>query len=336
MIQRNPFDTDAKRAIREQWNTPLLRELHHRHGFRYRYMGLPGVDLLDVKLWKDMIEEVIAFEVPAKITRRNQDRRRNINSLKRNLRLLRIPHSAFYGPMEEVVVLRSDYDGQIYEQNNLVTLYNLDFCDEIASRIETKRHGRPIWRFEALRLIFRDQIQAFQQNGGPTYFIALLTVRNQINSERLRDLLSGNLYGDTQSYLESCGGINSLPLQGPLIGSHFWALKAFIHNMLRQYLTNPNISATFFPLVRYEGSPVRTREGSLLESPMLHCMFLCQFNEMQSPSPEYQPSNYLTSMSSVEATDEGTLKWTPQLGESAPLTDAPSPSAWLESWDLLP
>ena len=68
MSPRNPFDSPGKRAVRELWNTPLLRELYQNHGFRYRYMGLPGVDLLDVDLWKDMIEEVIAFEVPAKPT----------------------------------------------------------------------------------------------------------------------------------------------------------------------------------------------------------------------------------------------------------------------------
>ena len=335
MIRRNPFNTAAKRAIRELWNTPLLRELHQRYGFRYRYMGLPGVDLLDVKLWKDMIEEVIAFEIPARRSKSDRDGRGNINTLKRNLRLLNIPHQAFFGPIEEVVVLRKDYDGQDYEQTNVVTLYNLDFCDEIASRIETREHGRQTWRFDAFRHIFRDQIQAYEQNGGPRCFIALLTVRDQINADRLRELLSENLYGDTQSYLESCGGIDSLPSNGHLIGTHTWALKAFIHNSLRQYLVTPNISATFFPFVRYEGAPKKTDDGYVLKSPMLHCMFLCRFNDVQASSPAHQPYNYLASITSVEATAAGTLKWTPQLGELVPSASAPSPSAWLECWNLL-
>ena len=65
MTLSNPFDSPGKRAVRDLWNTPLLRLLNQEHGFRYRYMGLPGVDLLDVKRWHDMIDEVIAFEVRA-------------------------------------------------------------------------------------------------------------------------------------------------------------------------------------------------------------------------------------------------------------------------------
>ena len=335
MTQRNPFNTPAKRAIRKDWNTPLIRELHRRFGFRYRYMGLPGVDLLDVKLWKEMLEEVIAFEIPVRRPRAGRDDRSNINALRRNLRLLQIPHRAFYGPMEEVVVLRKDYDGQEYDQTNIVTIYNFDFCDEIASRIETREHGKPIWRFEAFRHILRDQVQAFEKNGGPNCFIALLTVRDQMNADRLREFLSSNLYGDTRSYLDDCGGVNSLPTQGPLIGTHTWAIKAFIHNMLRQYFTNPNISATFFPLVRYIGTPTTQRGGGLLESPMLHCMIFCQFSDVESPSPAFKPCDYLSSISSVEATSNGTLRWNPQLGESSHPSLNSSPTAWLSRWDLL-
>ena len=75
--------------------------MNETYGFRYRYMGLPGVDLLDIKLWKDIIDEVVAFEVPAKPTARDRQGRRNIMSLRRNLRLLGIPARAFFGPMEE-------------------------------------------------------------------------------------------------------------------------------------------------------------------------------------------------------------------------------------------
>ena len=147
MTTRNPFDSPGKRAVREHWNTPLLGFLNQVHGFRYRYMGLPGVDLIDVRLWRDMIEEVIAFEVPARPTRQDPEGRRRIRTLRRNLQVLGIPGHAFFGPMEEVVILRQDYDGTPYDQNKLITLYNLDFCDEIASRIATKEQGAQIWRF---------------------------------------------------------------------------------------------------------------------------------------------------------------------------------------------
>ena len=334
MSPRNPFDSPGKRAVRELWNTPLLRELYQNHGFRYRYMGLPGVDLLDVDLWKDMIEEVIAFEVPAKPTEVDPQGRRNIVALRRNLSLLNIPARAFFGPMEEVLVLRKDYDGQQYDQKKVITLYNLDFCDEIASHIDTKEFGGQVWRFEAIRQMFRDQHDAFRDQGGPRCFIALLTVRDQMDAGKLRDFLSENLYGDTLTYLEACGGLESLPSEGAVIGTHSWALKAFIHNTLRQYLSNPNISATFFPVVKYQGSRIRISRGRSLSSPMLHCMLPCRFSNYQSSSPAFQPPNFLTSVSSVTVTRRGKLEWNPQPGEQPTPPGVPSPMVWLQGSGL--
>lgn len=334
MTPGNPFDSGAKRAVRELWNTPLLKDLNQSHGFRYRYMGLPGVDLIDVNLWRDMIDEVIAFEIPARPTETDPEGRRNIVALRRNLRLLNVPGRAYFGPMEEVVVLRKDYDGQQYDQKKVITLYNLDFCDEIASRIHTREYGGQVWRFEAIRQIFRDQHDAFREHGGPKYFIALLTVRDQMDAEKLRGFLSENLYDDTHAYLEACGGINSLPSQGSVIGTHSWALKAFIYNSLRQYLSNPNISVTFFPLLKYQGTHVRTKRGSSLRSPMLHCMILCRFNNYQSPLPGYRPPDYLTSVSSVTVTKGGKLVWNPEPGEPPTPEGNPSPLQWLKTSGL--
>ena len=330
MTTSNPFDSPGKRAVREHWNTPLLRLLHQVHGFRYRYMGLPGVDLLDVRLWRDMIEEVIAFEVPARPTRQDPEGRRRIRTLRRNLQVLGIPGHAFFGPMEEVVILRQDYDGTPYDQTKVITLYNLDFCDEIASRIATKEQGAQVWRFEAIRQILRDQQQSFQRLGGTRYFIVLLTVRDQIDAERLRGFLTENLYEDTRSYLQVCEGMNALPFHGYVLGTHTWALKAFIHNTLRQYLTNPNISATFFPVVRYHGNPVRTGGSTLLASPMLHFMLMCRFDEYQTSSPSYFPGDYLAAVSSVTVTAQGNLGWDPQPGEPPTPVGKPSSSAWLQ------
>ena len=333
MTTPNAFDSPGKRAVRDLWNTPVLELLNQEYGFRYRYMGLPGVDLIDVKLWRDMIDEVIAFEVPARPTRNDPQGRRHIRTLRRNLQLLGIPGYAFFGPMEEVVILRRDYDGNQYGQNRVITLYNLDFCDEISSRISTMEQGEQVWRFEAIRQILRDQQQSFQQHGGPRSFIVLLTVRDQIDSQKLREYLSGNLYDDTFAYLAACGGTHSLPLKGYVLGTHTWALKAFIHNTLRQYLVNPHIAATFFPLVRYSGTPVHTGNGSL-ESPMLHCMFICHFDRQQTPSPSYLPGNYLSSVSSVSVTATGDLGWDPQPGEPQTTTGNPSSSTWFQELGL--
>ena len=330
MITRNPFDTLGKRAVREQWNTPFLRLLNEKLGFRYRYMGLPGIELLDVKLWHDMIDEVIAFEIPAKGTKEDPDGRRWIRQLRYEMRLLNIPGRAYFGPMEEVVILRRDYDGVRYDQGNVITLYNLDFCNEIASKIPTKTQGEQMWRFEAIRRILHDQKEAYQKLGGPSRFILLLTVRDQIDAGKLRNLLSDILYEDTHAYLRSCGGMDALPSQGQLLGTHTWGLKAFIHFALRQYLANPHVSATFFPLVRYYGTPVRTRRKQL-KSPMLHCMLLCNFGDEQTAIPKFLPVDYLSAVSSVAVAKRGQLRWDPQPGEASNQVGNPSSADWFQN-----
>jgi len=129
-----------------------------------------------------MIDEVIAFEPPD----RGPDRRRSIVELRRNLKIMGIPGVAYFGNLEEVVTLGRDYDGQDYAQKRVVTLYNLDFCNEIASAIETREQGKRILRFEALRQVFRDQGECYRRVGGPNYFVFMLTIRNQIDAKKIR------------------------------------------------------------------------------------------------------------------------------------------------------
>lgn len=320
-------DSPGKRSVRELWDTPLLVYLHRTYGMRYRYMGLPGVDLLDVKLWRDMIDEVVAFEVRAAPNSSDPQGRRSIITLRRNLRLLDIPGHAYFGPLEEVVILHEDYDGTQYRQERVVTLYNLDFCDEIGSPIHTRRQGRSVLRFEAIRQILRDQRECYRRLGGPSLFVMLLTVRNQIGVRRLRAFLARNLYHDTREYVEACNGLTPLPVSGHVLGTHTWALKAFLHGIIRQYLSNPHISALFFPVVKYTGVPVRAN-GGRLPSPMLHCMILCRFDDPQSPSPLFLPDNYLAGAVSVRGRDDQTLLWEPEPGEPPGSQTSPECRDW--------
>lgn len=300
-------DSPGKRTVREQWDTPLLRHLHDRWKVRFRYMGLPGVDIIDLKLWADMIDEIVAFEIPD----RRGDPRRSILKLRGNLRLLGKPSAvAYYGPFEEVVILGRDYDGTDYRQEKVITLYNLDFCDEIGSRIQTRQRGRqPVWRFEALRHVLQDQKRCYEKGGEPSWFVILLTVKNQVNADRLSDFLGENLYVETQAYIDACRASCPIPATGHLKGTHTWGLKAFIHNALRSYLSTPHISALFFPLVKYVGKTV--------QSPMLHWVVLCRFDDPERPSPRVYPSSFLASVGSVRADPEAGIVLELEPGEAA-------------------
>jgi len=290
-------ESPAKRVVRERWDTPLLMYLHREYGVRYRYMGFPGTALTDVRLWKDMLDEVVAFERPAP----TGDPRGWITELRTNLMLLGVRSITYYGSFEEVVVLRRDLDGQAYNQDKIITLYNLDFCDEIGSRVPTPEGDR-VWRFEALRTIVEDQSLCYRRGGEPAYFILLLTIRNQIGAKQIRSFLRpSGLLAETEAYRRSCERVRRLPQTGNLIGRHAWSLKAFLYNTLRNYFGTPNISALFFPLAKYAGTPV----SRAVPSPMLHWMILCRFGEREDAGPKFFPQDYLAGVVSLETNGSG-------------------------------
>jgi hypothetical protein len=329
-----PFhDNPEKGVVRQHWDNPLLRYLHDNCKVRYRYLGLPGVDLIDVHLWRDMIDEVIAFEPPG----RPPNRRAAIDQLRLNMKTHGIPGIAYFGSFEEVVMLRKDFDGQDYSQTKTITLYNLDFCDEITSKVETREYGKQVWRFEAIRQILRDQAECFQRDGRPRHFIMMLTIRNQSSGVKLHHLLSGPaLLAEAKEHRQGCSASNPFEegSNDPLIGTHTWAIKTVIFNYLLSYFNNPCLSALFFPGVMYNGTPVAVGQGqrrTIIPSPMLHWVVLCRFADPDQASPSCSPSRYLE-RSCVSVGNENSLLWTPQTGETDGSPHAPNPVAWLQEY----
>ena len=290
-------------------------------------MGLPGIELLDLHLWRDWIDEVVAFEARAKPRRRDRDGRRNILALRTKMREYGFSGQAYFGSMEEVVILRRDQDGIPYAQNNLVTLYNLDFCDEISSPVETLGLGRQVWRFEAIRQILRDQEACYDPEFGAGYFLILLTVRDQIGVDKLLEHFA-EPFADSQHYWDQCQAEHPLPSDGFILGEHTWSLKTLIHDQLRKWFSNPNVSALFFPITKYSGTPINYGRDNEISSPMLHMMILCRFGDRTVPSPLFLPQQFLNTVSSVRANDDGTLAWEPEPGEPVDMDELPNPESW--------
>lgn len=290
-------------------------------------MGLPGVELLDLQLWREWVDEVVAFETRARPNHRDKDGRRNILELRRKMRELGFNGHAYLGPMEEVVILRRDQDGLPYSQNNLVTLYNLDFCDEISSPVETLESGRQVWRFEAFRQILRDQEACHDPDSGTGYFVILLTVRDQIGVDKLSEYFAAP-FADSQQYWDLCQAARPLPPTGFILGEHSWSLKTLIHDQLRKWFSNPNVSALLFPITKYSGTPINYGKDDEIPSPMLHVMILCRFGDMAVASPLFLPDHFLTNASSVRANDDGTLAWEAEPGEPTGLAELPNSVEW--------
>jgi hypothetical protein len=324
-------DNPEKCVVREKWDTPLLQYLHEEYGIRYRYLGLPGPELIDVLLWKDMIDEVIAFEPPD-----SDNGRTAFNELSFNLRKKGIKGIPYCGSLEEVVLLRKDFEGRAYNQDELVTLYNLDFCNEISSKVVTSDGDEKVWRFEAIRRVLQDQQNCGRNGASGRFFVLMITVRDQISSTSIRTYLRPScLQDDSRSFYDACSSINPIPKERnvSLIGTHTWALKVLFHTMLCRYFGNPNFSALFFPQVSYAGTKVRNGNSGFISSPMLHWVVLCCFAKEAEPLSELVPGGFLKRPSVKVKCSHGmgALHWNSFEGESSSsLPKKPDIVTWLQ------
>jgi len=283
-------DSPRKRTVRELWNTPLLKTVHNALGSQYFYCGLPGRDILDIRLWKDMIRRIIAFEVenPAR-----DNPREDVVALSRNLSLIGIPHKVYCGHMETTVLLGRDDDGEPFEQDELITLYNLDFCNAITGRIETSE-GRRCLRFEALRHLLSLQRARFLESG-ESRFILLLTIRDEFRAREMQSFIDD--CEKPQAVADFLSGLPTLPqLAEGRMHSSTLHLKAFVFTTLRAYCRGHNVASLFLPPVRYVGRTSR--------SPMVHFTVLCRFRPVDNALPqEVQEAGDFLARASLRATD---------------------------------
>lgn len=256
-------NSPRKEVVRTEWNTPILRAIHDLYGVEYFYCGLPGHEALDILLWRDMIRRVVAFEIE---DGRANNRRHKIAELTAVLEKARIPSIVYTGYLEDVVLDSVDANGEALKLDETVTLYNLDFCNNISSKIIQPK-GHKCMRFAALRALMSIQDNVFV-HGGDSRFVILLTVRQEIHDYVLKAFqVRQDLPNATAGYLAALPDPEQPYAEKPHILRSSSHLKAFVFTMLREYCGGHSISTHFLPMVKYNGRN---------DSPMLHFTVLCR------------------------------------------------------------
>jgi hypothetical protein len=287
-------DSPRKALVRTQWNTPVLERLHLSTGLGYFYCGLPGPEILDVLQWRRMIRRVTAFQMEADAEHDN-DRRRPIAELSRRLEGLSIPYRVHPGLMETTVVYGQDDDGIPFEQDELITLYNLDFCSAITGQIRTPNGEFKCLRFWTVRKLLGYQEQRFAVTGD-SLFIMLLTMRDEFHPAPMQDFVSSRPAGDP-----ALGFLSGLPEPTP--GASKWVvnstphLKAFVQCALRETCAGRHIATYFLPPIRYVGSGKHSN--------MIHFTVLCRHRPDEGAFvAEGQPAEEFLGTSCMRAGDD--------------------------------
>lgn len=240
------FNSNAKDLIRSVWAKDILNFLTTEFNSKLVYLGLPGEEAKDIEEWINFLDKVFAFQ--------NDDDRypdayiKLLNKLDSLEQLgLLSTYNVFNGFIETVVTQGYDDNNSLFELNDVITLYNLDFCNQIDFPIEVQLTEPPyvkeIFKFDAIENLLQIQRSLENQN---KRFVLFLTIHCSYKDIRTKELVNSKLY---REYLE--------PRKKVLKGlGHFknaYALRKIVLRGLTEKFNKFGFVSQIFPTIFYEG-----------------------------------------------------------------------------------
>jgi hypothetical protein len=248
-------NTIQKEVIRTQWCKSLIKFVHKKLGYKLIYLGLPGPQALDLLEWIDYIDQVIAFQCreypkPSSV---NQSREKvlelesKLADFERQGKLTTF--SLYDGYIEEVILRGRDINGNKLSQNDVVTIYNLDFCNGITVPLEVKDDEGNIqeyYKSDAIRRLLETQRDISSQTRCKK-FIMFLTVHSLFWEEEAKKFVSETESEPLKKYFLKINSLHGAPRWIRL-------LKAYIFETVQKYFCNYDFTPEFLPVIYYKGA----------------------------------------------------------------------------------
>lgn len=266
MEKGSKFNTENKFLLREQWNKPLIKFLSKKTGSRLVYMGLPSPDAEDIKHWIEFIKVVIAFQCREynKPSHFGQSRA-DIEKLEEFLRGLEREtkldsYTVFDGYMEEVVLKGQDNSPQTisFDINDFITLYNLDFCNDISSPLEFVDNNGEIqkaYKFDAVKKIIALQKSISKVSNK---FLFLLTVHSNYKGKEIQNFLNDKPNKVVEEYIKKYSGLDGLERNSRIV-------RLFVAYLVHQVFPANDFTPKILPVIRYKG---------INDTPLLHFVIM--------------------------------------------------------------
>ena len=258
-------DSPSKVVIRKAWCKPLLRFINENLNYKLIYLGLPGPQALDLVEWIEYIDQVVAFQCrdypkPSSIEQDNArvlELEEKLRTLEREGKLS--TYSLYDGWIEEVLLRGRDTNGNSFSQNDVVTVYNLDFCNGITAPLEIQDDDGNIHQFyksEAIRRLLEIQ-RDISSKVRSKKFIMFLTVHSLFWDEEAKNFIDRTESQPIKDYIET---VNSLK------GSSKWIrlLKAYVFDTVKTYFCNYDFTPEFLPVIYYKGAGGKWKNMLLL------------------------------------------------------------------------
>jgi hypothetical protein len=245
------FNTEHghKQTIRKKWSTPLLKFLSKQLDQKLVYLGLPSPEAEDVLEWLDYLKKVIAFQC-------DDDRYPDaFNVLFERLKQLEQEgkiedFEAYNGFIEKVVLQRLDdsENPQTFTLDDVVTIYNLDFCNNITEPIkiiDAAGNFHKMYKFDAVK-----ELLFIQQSLASSKFIFFLTVHCSYTGDELNNYLDPK--NNKNSSLSYVADIRE-KLKGQKEELNARIVRLYILETLSTYFKAFGFVPKFLPVILYKG-----------------------------------------------------------------------------------
>ncbi len=292
-------DTISKKAIRRQWCKPLIKFINEKLRYKLIYLGLPGPRALDLLEWIEYIDEVIAFQCrdyphPSSISQplsKVSELESKLRDFERQGELTTF--SLYDGYIEEVVLRKRDTIGNHFNQNNIVTVYNLDFCNGITVPLKIKDDEGNIqeyYKSDAIKRLLEIQRDISSQTRCKK-FIMFLTVHSLFWEGEAKSFVSRTESEPLRKYFSK---INSLHMTSKWIR----LLKAYIFDTVKRYFCNYDFTPEFLPVIYYRGA------GLDRENWLLHFTIIGAENKGISGAPCFQQTEHFLNQKFLTVPDK--------------------------------
>ena len=237
------FNTEAKVLIRSQWSKELIKFINKKLNSKLVYLGLPSPDAEDILEWIDYIDEVIAFQCrdypnPSEPSQSIEDIQKLQNKLSELERKKIINNFIVYdGYIEEVLLNKKDNAGIQFEINNIIHIFNLDFCNSITSPLSiVDENGdiKHVYKFDAIKALL--QLQELIETK-PKRFVLFLTIHKSYDGKELENF-NKTVLGHQK-------------LKKPEKKARF--LRSYVIETLKNFFQYNDFVPEFLPVIEYEG-----------------------------------------------------------------------------------
>lgn len=281
------IDHPSKKVIREQWSKPLIKFIHDSLGYKLMYLGLPGPYALDLLNWIEYIDRVIAFQCrdypnPSSIRQSRDDvvkLEKKLSELERERRLTTF--AVYDGYIEEVVLRGRDTSGNHFSQNDIVTIYNLDFCNGIAAPliiVDDKGSPQELYKSEAIRKLLEIQRDISSQTGSKK-FVMFLTIHSNFWYQEKKRFLIQTTDPILRRYLRF---IHSLTGRNKNVR----LLKAYLYETIKNFFCHCDFTPEFLPVIFYKGA------GKEKENWLMHFTIVGALNkQINANAPCFQKAD---------------------------------------------